>query len=252
MVDASNKYSRVGPADFRARPMPFKAPDCPGPSDVHLWYLNLGELAESLQHALSGDRAAGGELKRGQLRFVRRFYLRLLLGAYLGIPGKAVKINRGKRGKPVLDESVHQQELHFSMAKSEDRLLLGITSTGAVGVDLEPANRRAHNPRRVAGRYFSRSEARAFERIGEERLDQAFLRTWACKEAVVKASGEGIANQLCRFTVETDPDRDPVVLDFQGDDAGLWSLEVVMPDQGFIGAVATRNSGMDIQAFRVE
>ena len=88
------------------------------------------------------------------------------------------------------------------MAKSEDRLLIGFATSAQVGVDLEPAARRALKPLGLANRYFSAVEAAALSALPAAELDAAFLRAWACKEAVVKASGQGIANQLCRFSVE--------------------------------------------------
>ena len=116
-------------------------------------------------------------------------------------------------------------------------------------MDLEPAQRRAHHALGVAQRYFSAAEAEALASLDPQRVDQAFLRTWACKEAVVKASGEGIANQLCKFTVETDPDRAPGILKFEDDDAGRWSLALVQPDQDFLGAVAAKDGLLSVQAF---
>jgi 4'-phosphopantetheinyl transferase len=137
------------------------------------------------------------------------------------------------------------------MAKSEDRLLVGITASGHVGVDLEPAHRQAHDPLGVARRYFSRAETEALAAMDSDRLHEAFLRSWACKEAVVKASGHGIANQLCRFTVETDPDLRPAVLDFMDDDHAGWTLEMARPDDDFVGAVAAAHSDMIIKPFRL-
>jgi 4'-phosphopantetheinyl transferase len=147
--------------------------------------------------------------------------------------------------------STHQSELHFSMAKSGDRLLIGIAIESLVGVDLEPSDRRAHFALGVARRYFSKAESRALEAINPERLDEAFLRAWACKEAVVKASGEGIANQLCRFTVEIDPDLPPSILDFENEDAAQWSLALLQPEQGFIGAVAANSELMAVRAYKL-
>ena len=68
--------------------MPFARLALPGEKELHLWYLHLGQLGGALQHALAGDTPATGEVKPGarQLRFARRFYLRLLLGAYLAYP----------------------------------------------------------------------------------------------------------------------------------------------------------------------
>lgn len=252
-MEAKDNSGLLRPSDFSDRSIPLRQLAMPRPEEVHVWYLDLGLLGQSLQSALGGphEQVVAQRLTLGQLRFARRFYLRLLLGAYLGIPGKSVSINRAFRGKPVLDKSVHADELQFSMAKSEDRLLIGFSNSGLVGVDLEPAHRRAHQALGVARRYFSAAEALALGKLDQKRVDEAFLRTWACKEAVVKASGEGIANQLCRFTVETDPDLPPSILDFENDDAEKWSLKLLQPETGFLGAVAAHDGLMAVRAFRL-
>ena len=135
--------------------------------------------------------------------------------------------------------------------KSKDRLLIGFATSGHVGIDLEPAGRRARNPLGVAHRYFSAAESGALAVMDQAVLDQAFMRAWACKEAVVKASGEGIANQLCRFTVEIDPDLPPAILDFENEDAGQWSLALLQPEPGFQGAVAMNHEDMRVTAYRL-
>lgn len=258
MAESVANNGLVRPENFSTCRIPLHGLEKPRTGEAHIWYLDLGRLGLSLQHALGGEPARGEssgsgqqQLSLGQLRFARRFYFRLLLGAYLGIPGKSVKINRSIRGKPVLDESEHQSDLHFSIAKSEDRVLFGFSSTTLVGVDLEPMGRVAHHPLGVAERYFSSLEARNLEQLGQERLDEAFLRVWACKESVVKASGQGIANQFARFAVETNPDKPPAVLEFEDEDPSQWSLALVQPDEGFIGAVAMHHRQMNIRAFKL-
>ena len=237
--------------EFRPLTIPLRVSDPPLSGEVHLWFLDLGTLAGSLRNALGGAPQAPSPLTPGQLRFARRFYLRLLLGAYLGIPGKAVVINRKLRGKPVLDSSAHDSKLHFSMAKSEDKILVGFSTSSHIGVDLEAARRRARNSLGVAKRYFSQAEAAALEQAAPGDLDQAFLRLWACKEAVVKASGKGIANQFGRFTVEADLFRPARMLDFEGGGPGDWSLALVQPEDDFLGALAVRDGMTDLKAFRL-
>jgi 4'-phosphopantetheinyl transferase len=243
----------AGPGDFSRSHMPLPRLQGPPSGAVHLWFLDLGRLGASLKGALDpgGESASEPGLSRGQLRFARRFYLRLLLGAYLGLPGKEVKINRSVRGKPVLDASVHPESLHFSIARSRDRALVGLALNSGVGVDLEAVGRRANNAMGVARRYFSAAEATALGAMPESVRDMAFLRVWACKEAVVKASGLGIANQLCRFTVETDLDKRAALLSIDGDRADDWSLGLVEPESGLLGAVALRNPGMRVQSFQL-
>jgi 4'-phosphopantetheinyl transferase len=232
---------------FEPCTIPLPSLEAPPAGEVHLWFLDLGDLAGSLRDALGGD----GAVTTGQLRFARRFYLRLLLGAYLGLPGKSVKINRKQRGKPVLDASVHDSEIHFSMAKSEDRLLIGFSTSSHIGVDLEPVGRRAHDALGVAQRYFSPAEAEALAAMPAADIDAAFLRVWACKEAVVKASGLGIANQFARFTVDTDLNHPARVVEFEGEPARDWMLTLVRPESHFLGAVAIRGEVTAIRAYRL-
>lgn len=128
-------------------------------------------------------------------------------------------------------------------------MLIGLSCTAMLGVDLELVERRAHDPLGVARRYFSTVEARDLELTSPDRLDEAFLRAWACKESVVKASGQGIANQFSRFTVETNLDQPPVMLEFEQEDPAQWSLAIVRPDDGFMGAVALHHRRMEVYAF---
>ncbi|MBT8046928.1 MAG: 4'-phosphopantetheinyl transferase superfamily protein [Xanthomonadales bacterium] len=237
--------------DFAPRAIPLTNLNLPPAGEIHLWFLDLSALAGSLRRALDGHDNGSVSLTTGQLRFARRFYLRLLLGAYLGLPGKEVKINRKQRGKPVLDASVHAVKLHFSMAKSGDRLLIGFSASSHIGVDLEPAQRAARNALGVARRYFSAAEAESLAAAPAEELSEAFLRVWACKEAVVKASGKGIANQFARFTVESNTLRPAAVLQFEGESANGWTLALVRPEPGFLGAVAVRDQVTDLSAFQL-
>ena len=251
MNDGSKTGLLARARDFTACTIPLDKQIPPSSGEVHLWFLDLGRLSGALAAALSGDAANEPAAPAGPLFFARRFYLRLLLGSYLGLPGKFVKINRSNRGKPVLDASVHKEEIHFSMAKSEDKLLIGVSASSHIGVDLEHDDRQARNAMGVAQRYFSPAEASALGSLHPDRLDQAFLRVWACKEAVVKASGMGIANQFSRFTVDTEVGTPAAVLDFDGQGPGEWSLALVEPSDGFLGAVAIEDPLSTLKTFRL-
>ena len=130
--------------------------------------------------------------------------------------------------------------------------MMGFTSGESVGVDLEPCCRTARNALGIAGRYFSAEESAALKAMAKENVDEAFLRTWACKEAIVKASGHGIANQFNGFTVNTDLRTAPDLVTMEGDDAKLWQLEIVQPDEEFVGAIASRQPLLKVEAYRLE
>lgn len=253
MSITSRKVIGSMPEDFELRRMPVEMLGLPAPGEIHAWFLDLGELARSLRGALDGHVGTDdpAPFTAGQLRFARRFFLRLLLGAYLGLPGKSVRINRSIRGKPVLDATAHPVDLHFSMAKSMDRLLIGFATGVHIGVDLEPSGRRARNPLGIARRYFSAAESAALAALGAAQLNEAFLRTWACKEAVVKASGQGIANEFCRFSVETDPGRPAGVLACEGVAPENWTLSLLQPERDYLGALASPRPDMTVRACRL-
>lgn len=221
--------------------LPLRKLDPPTAGTAHLWYLDLARLGNPLDPAQTVERDRMTIIQR---RTLRRFYLRLLLGAYLGRAGKDVQISRAVRGKPMLDPAVHPESLDFSMAASRGRCLIGVTSGASVGVDLEPRGRRAGRPLALAQRYFSSPEVTALEAVEPAELDAAFLRAWACKEAYVKAAGLGIANELRRFTVEVAPSRPVALLDLADDQADAWQLREVSPGPSMLGVVAVRSPAL--------
>ena len=75
------------------------------------------------------------------------------------------------------------------------------------------------------------------------------MHTWACNEAIVKASGVGIANQLCRFSVDTNPANPPSVLHMLDDDHKAWCLAMARPADGAIAAIAVRQGRIELEGF---
>jgi len=246
MVNIEDKI--IGPELFRPKKLPLRQLQKPQGDAVHLWHLDLNLLSNPLKRESDGQSR---QLSEFQHKATRRFYLRLLLGAYLGLPGKDVQIIRRIKGRPELDSMQSRGGLNFNVARSKDCYLIGVSSGAAIGVDLEIAARRSGKPLALARRYFSEAETTALSALGEKELQRAFMHTWACKEAIVKASGLGIANQLCRFTVDVNPDNPPRVLDMQDDDHQAWKLVVAEPVEGAIAVVAVRQQTISLEAFRI-
>jgi 4'-phosphopantetheinyl transferase len=228
--------------------MPLSRLERPASGVVHLWFLDLLQLGSPLE---AGKPPQVHEFSPTQHRTLRRFYLRLLLGAYLGMPGKMVKISRLIKGKPVLAGPEHARPLDFSMSSSDGCCLIGVAGSGLVGVDLEVERRRVEDPLRLARRYFSAEEIAALESSDAETVNATFMHVWACNEAVVKAAGHGLANQLDRFTVLIDPNCGPRMAAIADDDASAWRLALVRPSRRHIAAVALRDEQLHIEAFRL-
>lgn len=236
----------LGPDSFSSRSLPLRQLEKPQGDTIHLWHLNFNVL----RNPLSPDtKARSNDMSSAQQRAIRRFYLRLLLGAYLGLPGKDVQIERRIKGRPELDKTQSKGEIDFNVSRSGGSYLIGISSGAPIGVDLEDAVRKSRSPRALAQRYFSQSEIDALAAYEDEDLHRAFIRIWAYKEALVKANGLGIANQLCRFSVQVDHQKPPAVLQMLDDDPKAWTLGMARPMDNTIAAVAVRQKSMRLEGF---
>jgi len=206
---ATNVSKIIGPDSFSPKQLPLRHLEKPQGDAVHLWHLDFDQLSNPLN---SEPGVQFNDLSVFQQRATRRFFLRLLLGAYLGLPGKDLRIGRRIKGRPELDSG---------------------------------------KPMALARRYFSKAEIAALSLLGEDELHRAFMHTWACNEAIVKASGLGIANQLNRFTVDVNPDNPPSVLDMPDDDHAAWKLAIAEPAHGAIAAVAVRQQAVRLEGFNL-
>ncbi|MBS0571425.1 MAG: 4'-phosphopantetheinyl transferase superfamily protein [Proteobacteria bacterium] len=166
--------------------------------------------------------------------------MRALLAAYLDCPVTTVRIERGEHGKPRLAGV----ELEFNLSHARDALLLGVSRTIGLGVDLEVARRRTRPAIELARRFFTRAEAQALARVPQARQQDAFLRLWCAKEAVLKAHGRGIGHGLDRF-------------EFVVDDAGAvtpaatngWQVVPLAPAPAYLGALAHGEPVARLRAF---
>ena len=74
--------------------LPLRDLPLPPPGAADLWFLDLARLGNPLD---PGRSLQPGSLRVTHQRTLRRFYLRLLLGAYFGLPGKDVHVSRPAR-----------------------------------------------------------------------------------------------------------------------------------------------------------
>ena len=145
-------------------------------------------------------------------------------------------LQRDARGRPRLPPG-HGD---IGWSHSGDALLLAWVPTGVVGVDIEPRARRVP-ALRIARRYFADDEVAALAALPDVARDDAFLRLWCAKEAVLKAHGHGLAFGLHRLAFAQ---RDGALF-LQRCDAELgdprdWSLREFLPAPGTLAALAWR------------
>lgn len=162
--------------------------------------------------------------------------LRALLASYLHTTPEALALVEGEHGRPTL--ATPHATLAFNWSHSGDHALLAIARGIQPGIDLERLRPR---PRAldIARRYFCADEADALAALGPAQRDDAFLSLWTAKEAVLKATGRGLAFGLDRLQLAVPP-APSRLLRLDGDDATAWQLQSLVPAAGHVASLAWR------------
>ncbi|HOZ82629.1 MAG TPA: 4'-phosphopantetheinyl transferase superfamily protein [Bacteroidia bacterium] len=113
---------------------------------------------------------------------------RVLLAALLNTK-EQVEISTHSNGKPFINHKKHNMPLHFSLSHSEKMIALAFQKNSPLGVDIEkiqPADKYGN----VIQHYFTSDEQKLISRSDND----IFFKIWTQKEAIGKATGQGIAN----------------------------------------------------------
>jgi len=225
--------------------------------DVHLWRDTLDRPSGASGGAwrvLSEEertRAARISLDRERGRFIAgRCILRSILGRYLGLAEDGVRLAYGPHGKPELAPGLSALPLTFSLAHSQDCILVAVTVRRAIGVDVEFLRPLSDLPGLVA-RVFSAPEQAEWHALPAELRLEGFFRGWTGKEAWLKAKSTGLTWPPDFFSVSLTPGTPLRLLDVK-DDAnapGQWSLASFTAAPGCLGALAVEGCRWNMASF---
>jgi 4'-phosphopantetheinyl transferase len=218
---------------------------------VHVWSLDLrlpppvtALMADYLSHD-ERQRAARFRFERHRKRYVAgRGFLRMLLAACLDTSPESLVFSCTNAGKPYLKDS----PLQFNLSHSDDLALVAISPGARVGVDVEQL-RSLPDAGDLVRRFFSPREAQAFHQLPPAEQQVAFLNLWTRKEALLKATGEGIAHSLASVEVAFRPGEPAGLLALPESFGSIseWSVLDLPVPAGFIGAVAVRSPAIQVQ-----
>ena len=218
-------------------------------NDVHIWRINLNSDELQLQffrETLSSDEIARAErfyFPEHRQRFIAgRGTLRTILGQYLDIDPKQVEFEYQPRGKPLLAAKFAGKGLLFNLSHSQDLALLGVSYQNQIGVDLEYI-RTMSDLEGLAKRFFSAREYEYLRLLSPAQQQQIFFRYWTCKEAYLKATGDGLV-QLEEIEIDLTPNQ-PSKLLVSGD----WSLSELTPADNFAAAVVVAGSNIHLHCW---
>jgi 4'-phosphopantetheinyl transferase len=130
-------------------------------------------------------------------------------------PPQAWRFAAATLGKPFLLDP--PRDLRFSLTHARGMVAVAIAEGVEVGVDVEPADRRAENMK-LAERFFAPEEVELLRAVEGDARRDLFFAIWTMKEAAIKATGQGLSRALDSFSVSPDPPRVTM-----RDGSGSWS-----------------------------
>ncbi|MGN4443824.1 4'-phosphopantetheinyl transferase Sfp [Bacillus cereus group sp. MYBK79-1] len=203
-------------------------------SDLQSWHYNLlndveREKANSYHH--SADRA----------RFIIGCVIsRLVLGQILSISPVQVPIDRMcpvcklQHGRPQLPEGMPQ----ISVSHSGEWVVVAFTKSALVGVDVEQMNPNVDVMKMAEG-VLTDFEIAQVMKLPDEQKIEGFLTYWTRKEAVLKATGEGLMIPPVDITVSA-PNDPPNLLVFKcrQELVETTRMEDIRPSEDYMASIA--------------
>lgn len=155
---------------------------------IHVWRFHAGQSDESLLSEEETRQASKYQSVSARSAFVAgRSGIRRAASLYTGIPPRDLQILPGTNGKPFFQNG----GIHFNLSHSGSAVVAAF-SRFPVGIDVESRG-RCRDFEGIARRYFHPSEA---DLVSKSNNEEQFLRLWTGKEAMLKLSGEGLAQGL--------------------------------------------------------
>lgn len=180
---------------------------------LDVWTVRVDRLSEPDVGPLRGllddeERASADRFKFEGNRvqyIVAHALTRLAIGQALSIDPTSLGFVAGAKGKP--EALVRSRPAPVSFNLSHTKVAVGVAVIAqagvAVGYDIEWTGRKVDLA--IADRYFRPEEVAWIAGLGAPLQPSGFLRLWTLKEALIKATGEGLSRDLASFWFEVFP-----------------------------------------------
>lgn len=203
------------------------------PGACQLWWASVRDAHPALRGLLdAAGRARNDRLRQPAARALHltaHALARTVAAAHLQVPVAELTLTStckgcgGPHGKPR-----PPGPLRLSWSHSGDRVVVAVTPGTEVGVDVE---RIVPHARETAERVLREPERAVLAALPEPRRPAGFVRYWTRKEALLKATGDGLAVPPALLHV-TAPDAPPRLLSWSGPDRPRLPLRLYDLDAG--------------------
>ncbi len=214
--------------------------------ELQVWLLRVDGLSERDVLPLLPvlDEEEKGRLARfvharNRIEFAAAHGLtRLAVGHVLSVPPESLAFVEGPNGKPSAQRDSRPAPVAFNLSHADGMVGIAVLAQAdvPVGFDLERFDRKIELE--LADRYFRPEEVKWLAGLPVDERPRGFLRLWTLKEALIKATGEGLSRDLDSFWFEVFPPRLHFV---SSDETGdHWRFAQRIIDDTFVAAVGLR------------
>lgn len=217
----------------------------PEEDEIHVWWVcDAEEIVEAGDHAILSpdemqrlDRLLTPELKH-QFVVTRRSIRTLLSACFPTVSPRDWLFERNPWGRPQVLNPEAKGRVSFNIAHTNGRILIALSGSGEVGVDVEKTTRKVRAAA-LAERYFSDTEAAQLLALPRALQRQRFLDLWTLKEAYIKACGMGLAIALRSFSFTlVDAQIDIAFAPQRQDDAARWQFWQLLGSEEYLVSLA--------------
>lgn len=228
--------------------------------EIHIWVVALDQqLSENIRfiQTLSTDermRAGRFHFQEDRKRFIARHgILRKILGYYLGVKASEIRFYHGKNGKPAIIETTGRGTIQFNLSHSNGVAVFAFARNHEVGVDIEHIH-DISEIEQIVERFFSLNEYEVLRSLPDSQKKEAFFNGWTCKEAFVKALGDGLSLPLDKFDVALVPGEPAELIRIESDsrEALKWSIQKLKSASDYSGALAVKSHLFEIKYLQWE
>jgi 4'-phosphopantetheinyl transferase len=214
--------------------------------EIHIWATNLvsdnTSTAEFASVLDQDERARAGRFvfDFDRNRFIQSHgFLRRVLAPYARRGASELAFTKGNHGKPRLMSVSGDAGLQFSLSHSQDYCVVAVRLQYPLGVDVEE-RRDLPNAVEIAHQQFAPGESRHLAGLAGIAQRDAFLSLWTHKEAIVKALGVNLGDNLRSAEFEFTAGR-LGLKSWKGDTSTVrgWAVVPLNLGLGHIGALAT-------------
>ncbi|MGB3468258.1 MAG: 4'-phosphopantetheinyl transferase superfamily protein, partial [Cyclobacteriaceae bacterium] len=179
---------------------------------------------------------------------IARGTLRKIVSRYLNIEPNKLQFSYSERGKPYLPNT----SILFNLSHSQDLALYAITTVNQIGIDLEYI-RPMNDAESLAERFFSPQEYNLISQLPPQQKQETFFKIWTCKEAYLKATGDGLAGGLEKVEVCLIQEKPIEFFSINGDikEASGWNLHQFIPQPNYIAAVVVAGKNQNFSFWQI-